>query len=90
MNDWRKTSRNLRRSTLENIVTESRASVLVAVVDEDPAYVVGYYADIRGIPVNTELVRFAKADIVLRLQVREELKPFADSLTYSQRKEDRS
>lgn len=79
-----------RANALENIVLMDRTSIILVVVGEDAAYVVGYYADIRGIPVNTELTRFRKDEIALRMQVKEELKPHGDELSFSHRKEDRS
>lgn len=75
---------------LENIVLEDRSSILVRVIDEDPAYVVGYYADVRDQVVNTELRKIDKGVIALRIQFPEERRPHPDELTYSHRKADYS
>lgn len=82
--------RHERRNDLENIVLNDRSSHVLIVVDEDAAYVVGYYADIRGMPVSTTLSRIPKPNIALRIQVTKYLRGNPDTLTYSHRKEDPS
>lgn len=67
---------------LENVVTHARGSFLLVVTDEDPVYVVGYFADIRGLVVNDELQKIPKPEILLRIGVSKELRPNADALTY--------
>ena len=81
--------RRERRNDLENIITQDRVSHLLAVVDEDPVYVAGYYADIRGLPVGTVLQTIRKDAIALRIQITKELRGNPDTLAYSHRKEDR-
>jgi len=71
-----------RFNALENIVTHARGSVLIVKTGEDPVYVVGYLADIRGLIVNDTLQRIPKADILLRIAVAKELRPTQDALTY--------
>jgi hypothetical protein len=78
-----RSSKNLQRRDLENIVLKgSRYSLLVRVCDEDPVYVVGYHADIRNYVVDTNLVRIEKSEIALRLKVREELSPDPGELKF--------
>ena len=79
-----------RRNDLENVVLKDRSSHLLIVIDEDPAYVVGYYADIRGMPVSTTLSRIDKSRIALRIQATKYLRGNPDTLTYSHRKADNS
>lgn len=75
-------SRNLRRADLENIVLRSKWSLLLRVVDEDPVYVVGYFADVRNWTTASTLTRIAKAEILLRVKVREELSPDPGELQF--------
>lgn len=79
-----------RRNDLENIVLLDRSSHLLIVVGEDPVYVVGYYADIRGMPVSTTLSHVAKERIALRIQATRYLRGNPDTLSYSHRKTDNS
>jgi hypothetical protein len=76
-----------REFPLENIILQSRHSHLVNVTGEDAAYVVGYYADIRGYRVSTELTRFPKDEIALRIQIgadREPAMPGPGQLSFDQ------
>lgn len=77
-----RSSRNLHRADLENIVLNSGLSILMRVIDEDPVYVVGYHADIRNWIVNTRMGRVEKAEIKLRVKVREELSPDPGELKF--------
>lgn len=77
-----RSSRNLQRRDLENIVLNSGISILIRVVDEDPVYVVGYHADVRNWIINTTLGRVEKSEIRLRLKVREELSPDPGELKF--------
>lgn len=68
---------------LENIITGDRSSYLVQVCGEDPAFVVGYFCDIRGLRVCTDEVRFRKVtgkpegshEIALRIRIGDEVEP---------------
>lgn len=81
---------NERTNPLENIVLLDRTSILLLVLAEDAAYVVGVYADIRGLPVDDERRRVDKTAIALRIQITKELRGNPDTLSYSHRKADGS
>ena len=71
-----------RFNALENIVTHDRGSTLMVVIDEDPVYVVGYIADIRGLVVNSDKTKIRKDDVLLRIHISAELQPRGDALQY--------
>lgn len=60
------------RARMENVILEDGSSILVDVVAADPAYVVGYYCDVRGFRVCTTLKRIDVRAIKLRIQVGDE------------------
>lgn len=60
------------RARLENIILTDGTSILLDVVGADPAYIVGYYCDVRGFRVCSTRKRVDTRAINLRIQVGDE------------------